>query len=236
MLVCSSITNMVYQWVRWSDLKNFYQDRRDCHEHNTRNVDDLHVLYGRHDIRRLSLKLIGAKLWNYFSSYIKCSPSLPIFKQNIKNHLLERKMFACIKILSSYVIDLCWPDKRCSYLRYQICNRICVVYRFVLLIYSVCCEGRVTPWTWTKSTEANRPNWVSPWTCFCICCCILFNKNILSFEFEFTNLLFILKQRVCYLIQYGLKIQRQIIQLCFKQDNKVFVRHITHMVRQKTHA
>ena len=89
----------MYQWVNENlpqIFKNLYQYRRDRHEHNTRNVVDLHVLYGRLDIRRFSLKLnvkLYAKLWNYFPSYIKCSTSLPIFKQNIKNCLLERKMF-----------------------------------------------------------------------------------------------------------------------------------------------
>ena len=61
--------------------------------HSARNVDDLHVLYGRLDIWRFSLKLYGAKLWNYFPCLIKFSTSLPLFKQNIKNYLLERKMF-----------------------------------------------------------------------------------------------------------------------------------------------
>ena len=87
----------MYRWVNKNlpqIFKNFYQYRRDRHKHNTRNVDDLHVLYGRLHIRRFSLKQYGAKLWNSFPSYIKCSTSLPIFNQNIKNYLLERKMFA----------------------------------------------------------------------------------------------------------------------------------------------
>ena len=89
----------IYQWVDNKKkitqiYKNFCQYKRDCHEHNTRNVDDLHVLYRRLGIRRFSLKLYGAKLWNSFPSYIKCSTSLPIFKQDITNYLLERKMFA----------------------------------------------------------------------------------------------------------------------------------------------
>ena len=87
----------MYQWVIENlpqIFKNFFQYRRDCHEHNTLNVDDFHVLYGRLDIRRFSLKRYRAKLWNYFPSYIKCFTSLPIFKQNTKNYLLEKKMFA----------------------------------------------------------------------------------------------------------------------------------------------
>ena len=59
----------MYQWVNGNLLqifKNFYQYWRDCHERGTRNVDDLHVLYGRLDILRFSLKLYGAKLWNSF--------------------------------------------------------------------------------------------------------------------------------------------------------------------------
>ena len=42
----------MYQWINENIpqiIKNFCQYRRDCHEHNTRNVDDLHVLYGRLD-------------------------------------------------------------------------------------------------------------------------------------------------------------------------------------------
>ena len=87
----------MYQWVNGTlpqIFKNFYQYRRDCHEHGTRNVDDLHVLYGRLDIRRFSLKLYGANLWNSFPRHIKSSTSLPIFKQNKNNYLLDRKMFA----------------------------------------------------------------------------------------------------------------------------------------------
>ena len=82
----------MYQWVNGTlpqIFKSFYQYRRNCHEHGTRNVDDLHVLYGRLDIRRFSLKLYGAKLWIFFPCHIKSFTSLPIFKQNIKNTCLK---------------------------------------------------------------------------------------------------------------------------------------------------
>ena len=86
----------MYQWVNKNlpqIFKNFYQYRRNGHVHNTRNVDDPHVLNGRLNVRWFSLKVNGAKQWNYFPSYSKCSTSLPIFKQNIKIYLRERKMF-----------------------------------------------------------------------------------------------------------------------------------------------
>ena len=59
----------MYQWVNGTlphIFKNFFQYRRDYNEHGTQNVDDPHVLYGRLDMQRFSLKLHGAKLWNSF--------------------------------------------------------------------------------------------------------------------------------------------------------------------------
>ena len=70
---------------------NFFQRNNCVHGHNTRQADDFHVPYARLDIRKSCLKVHGADLWNNIPVLVKPSPSLDIFKQQLRNYLTESK-------------------------------------------------------------------------------------------------------------------------------------------------
>ena len=71
-------------------FKDFYTRNRNVHGHNTRQASDLHVPYGRLDIRQNSMKIHGANMWNSIPENIKISESIIVFKQRLRNFLLDR--------------------------------------------------------------------------------------------------------------------------------------------------
>ena len=84
----------MYQFVNGNlpDIFNgfFVRNRdRNVHQYNVRNADELYVPYARLDVRKFSLKISGAKLWNVLPTYIKESSSLDMFKQNLRKHLID---------------------------------------------------------------------------------------------------------------------------------------------------
>ena len=70
---------------------DFFQRNNDVHGHNTRQANDLHVPYARLDIRKFCFKVHGANIWNSTSILIRQSPSLDVFKQRLRPHLIESK-------------------------------------------------------------------------------------------------------------------------------------------------
>ena len=60
---------------------NFFQRNRDIHGLNIRNADDLHVPYGRLDVRKFSIKIAGANQWNSIPLNIKNSTPIELFKK-----------------------------------------------------------------------------------------------------------------------------------------------------------
>ena len=62
----------------------------DVHGRNTPQASDLHVPYGRLDIRHNSMKIHGANMWNSIPENIKISESIILFKQSLCNFLLDR--------------------------------------------------------------------------------------------------------------------------------------------------
>ena len=74
-------------------FRNYFQRNADVHDHNLRNVNDLYVPYGRLDIRKFSIKIAGANLWNSLPSFVKNSQSNHIFKKNMRHYLVEKKRY-----------------------------------------------------------------------------------------------------------------------------------------------
>ena len=77
----------MYQFVNGNLPDIFYgflvRNRdRNVHQYNVRNADELYVPYARLDVKKFSLKIFGAKLWNVLPTYIKESSSFDMFKQN----------------------------------------------------------------------------------------------------------------------------------------------------------
>ena len=53
---------------------NFFSTTSDYHDHDTRHSEDLHVPYGRLDVRKFSIITHGANVWNFpAKSNKKCS-------------------------------------------------------------------------------------------------------------------------------------------------------------------
>ena len=70
-------------------FNDFYTGNRNVHDHETRQACDLHVYvpYGRLDMRRNSMKIHGANMWNSIPENIKKSESINYFKQRLRNSL-----------------------------------------------------------------------------------------------------------------------------------------------------
>ena len=84
----------MYQFVNRNlpDIFNgfFVRNRdRNVHQYNVRNADELYVPYARLDVKKFSLKISGAKLWNVLPTYITESSYLDMFKQNLRKHLID---------------------------------------------------------------------------------------------------------------------------------------------------
>ena len=84
----------MYQFVNGNlpDIFNGFSVRnrdRNVHQYNVSNVDELCVPYARLNVRKLCLKISGAKLWNVLPTYIKESSSFDMFKQNLRKHLID---------------------------------------------------------------------------------------------------------------------------------------------------
>ena len=75
---------------------NYYQTHGDIHGRETRNADALYVPYGRLDIRRTSISIYGADVWNSIPTHIQRSESVEIFKHRLQCHLIDRKLHVLI--------------------------------------------------------------------------------------------------------------------------------------------
>ena len=73
-------------------FRNYFQINAAVHDHNLRNANDLHVPYGRLDIRIFSIRVTGANLWNSLPLFVNNSQSIHIFKKNMRHYLIEEKM------------------------------------------------------------------------------------------------------------------------------------------------
>ena len=74
-----------------SSLHDFFQTNSDVHSHATRYASDIHVPYGRLDVRRFSFKISGANLWNSLPEFLKRSNNNHLFKRNLRNYLIDVK-------------------------------------------------------------------------------------------------------------------------------------------------
>ena len=72
-------------------FRSYFQRNAAVHDHNLRNANDLHVPYGRLDIRKFSIRVTGANLWDSLPMCFKNSQSINIFKNNMRHYLIEKK-------------------------------------------------------------------------------------------------------------------------------------------------
>ena len=70
----------------------FIQRINEVHDRNTRQSNELHVKFARTDVRKFSLRIHGARIWNDIPMYIKHATSVNVFKQMLKKHLINTNL------------------------------------------------------------------------------------------------------------------------------------------------
>ena len=80
-------------------FSSFFRRNNSIHSHNTRISEDLYVPYARTNVRKFSMRINGAVIWNSIPDMIKSSSTLNIFKISLKKYLLQRKI--SMSIISS---------------------------------------------------------------------------------------------------------------------------------------
>ena len=83
---------------------NLFHTNSNFHDHDTRHSEDLHVPYGRIDVRKFSIKIHGANLWNSIPDQIKNSQSIYMFKQQFRKYLIE----SWVLCHNYFKCELCW--------------------------------------------------------------------------------------------------------------------------------
>lgn len=68
--------------------QDYFVTNKDIHSYNTRHRNNLHVPLTNTRLAENIPRIQGALLWNSLHSTLKQSPSLPIFKRRLKDHLL----------------------------------------------------------------------------------------------------------------------------------------------------
>ena len=58
-----------------NSLQYFFQINRNIHDYAVRSANDIHVPYGRLDIRRFNIRITGANVWNILPEYTKSTSS-----------------------------------------------------------------------------------------------------------------------------------------------------------------
>ena len=101
---------------------NHYQTHGDIHGRKTRNADALYVPYGRLDIRRSSISIYGADVWNSIRTHIQRSESIEIFKRRLRCHLIDRKLHVLIQP------DVC----RCVWCVYIVYSHDCIMMEWLM--------------------------------------------------------------------------------------------------------
>ena len=66
-----------------SQLLHFQVTTSYVHEYSSRCANELHISFGRLDIRNFSIRIHGAKVGNALPNFVKQSRSLGIFKNTL---------------------------------------------------------------------------------------------------------------------------------------------------------
>ena len=68
---------------------DWYRITNSVHSYNTRNSSNIYHEKCRTDLRKHSIKRLGADLWNTLSLQVKSIVNLSSFKYNIVSHILN---------------------------------------------------------------------------------------------------------------------------------------------------
>ena len=73
-------------------FNRFFVKNRERHEYPIRIADDYYVPYGRLDVRKFSVRIMGANAWNELPNYIQESNSIDLFKQKLRKFLIDKRL------------------------------------------------------------------------------------------------------------------------------------------------
>ena len=79
-------------------FNDFFQRNSEIHNINTRQSNDLHVPFARLDVRKFSLKIHGATIWNDIPMCIKLASSVNVFKQMLRKYLNDMNMHGAVTV------------------------------------------------------------------------------------------------------------------------------------------
>ena len=73
-------------------FSSFYTLNNEVHDHDTRTAHDVHVPFARKCVRRFSIKIHGALVWNNIPDAIRNSDTPVSFKRAVKKFYIDRKI------------------------------------------------------------------------------------------------------------------------------------------------
>ena len=89
-----------------------FQINGNIHDYDVCSVDDIHVPYGRLDMRRFCIRITGVNVWNTLPEYIKSTSSIHLSQRGLKNHLLDRSLVLIWSCMAQHFViyDYCTCD------------------------------------------------------------------------------------------------------------------------------
>ena len=108
----------------------FFQRKSELHNRNTRQSNDLHVRFAGLEIRKFSLRIHGATIWNDTPLYIKHAISLNVFKQMLRKHLSDKNVHGFVTHFQLMSLIIGW-----IYYHFQrniICRKLVFVVQLLL--------------------------------------------------------------------------------------------------------
>ena len=79
-----------------STFSDYFVSNRDAHQCNTRQADDLRVPFRRLYVRKFSIKIHGAQVWNSLPQYIRSASAINDFKKKLRNFLIDKNIHIAV--------------------------------------------------------------------------------------------------------------------------------------------
>ena len=92
-------------------LSNYFTRNNSIHEYSTRGTNEIHVPFGRLHIRKFSIRINGAKVWNSLPSFVKQSRSLELFKNTLRNYLFSSESVVIVTQFWWFYNPICFVLK-----------------------------------------------------------------------------------------------------------------------------
>ena len=152
-----------------STFSDYFVRNRDVHQCNTRQADDLRLPFGRLDVRKFTIKIHGAQVWNSLPQYIRSATAINVFKMEVKIFPNRQEYSYCGDsiLMLTYVSNAfqitCfvsllndWHDNLLSHVTEIICTWLCVLYFVEIWMASLSsCAIDCSHWVSNSAITAN---------------------------------------------------------------------------------